>query len=55
MVKFVVKERDRDGPCFVIDEDEGIIFELKPAADFEAANAFAALLNNNVREIKYGD
>ena len=28
MVKFVVKEREENEACFVIDEDEGLIFEL---------------------------
>jgi hypothetical protein len=42
MVKFVVKEREENEACFVIDEDEGLIFELKPPADLAAAKAFAA-------------
>ena len=55
MVKFVVKERGEGEACFVTDEDQGLIFEMKPPADYEAAKAFAAYLNENIREIKYDD
>ena len=53
MVRFVVKERDLNEPCFVIDEDAGLILELNPPADLEGAKAFAAYLNGNVRKIRY--
>ena len=52
-VKFTVKERQEGERCFVVEEDEGIMFELQPPADIKHAREVAAFLNQNLDELCY--
>ena len=52
MTKFTVKEREEGQPCFVVEEETLVYFELNGSAELTHAQEVARFLNRQIREVK---